>query len=330
MKVAVLIPCYNEAQTIEKVIRDFRSALPGAAIYVYDNNSTDGSARLAEACGALIRRERRQGKGHVVRTMFREVDADLYVMVDGDDTYPADAVHQLLDPIACGDADMVVGDRLSNGSYGKENKRTFHGAGNRIVRWLINRLFRASLQDIMSGYRAFSRSFVENLAVMSEGFEIETEMTLNALDKQFRVLEVPIDYRDRPEGSFSKLNTVRDGMRVLKTVFWIFKDYKPLVFFGSLAALFFLLGLAVGLPPILEFIQTHYIWKVPSAILAVGFMMLSSISLTCGLILDTIVRHHRELQQVLILQHTRRGFAESPWLAAGEAAPTSIARRQEG
>lgn len=304
-KIAVLIPCYNEAATIGKVVRDFRAELPTADIYVYDNNSKDDTKVIAAAAGAIVRSERQQGKGNVVRTMFRDIDADIYIMVDGDDTYPADAVQSLLSPVLEGYADMVIGDRLSNGSYFQENKRPFHDVGNKLVRNLINRLFRADLRDIMTGYRVFSRLFVHNAVVLSGGFEIETEMTLNALDKQFRIVEIPIDYRDRPEGSFSKLNTVRDGMRVLKTVFWIFKDYKPLLFFCLLALLFFVLGLIVGLPPILEFLRTHYIRKMPSAVLAVGLMMLASISLTCGLILDTIVRHHRELHHLLITQSAR-------------------------
>lgn len=302
MRIAVLIPCYNEARTIGKVVHDFRRELPTADVYVYDNNSTDDTKIVALRAGAIVRSERKQGKGNVVRSMFRTIEADIYIMIDGDDTYPAEAVHELLHPVLTGEADMVIGDRLSNGSYVSENKRPFHHLGNRTVRGLINWLFNTKLQDIMTGYRVFSRTFVKNIVVMSEGFEIETEMTLSALDKQFRIVEVPIDYRDRPEGSESKLNTFRDGMRVLKTVFWIFKDYRPLLFFSSLALLFFLCGLAVGAPVIIEYISAHYIWKVPSAILAVGLMVLASISLTSGLILDTIVRHHRELNHILISQ----------------------------
>ncbi|MCL6636865.1 MAG: glycosyltransferase family 2 protein [Alicyclobacillus sp.] len=310
MKIAVLIPCYNEELTIAKVVQDFRRELPEAEIYVYDNNSSDRTAEQAARAGAVVRREPRQGKGNVVRSMFRDVQADIYVMVDGDDTYPAEFVHELLRPIQEGWADMVLGDRLSNGSYEQENKRPFHNFGNNLVRALINRLFHARLHDIMTGYRAFNRRFVKHLAVASEGFEIETEMTLHALDKKFNLAEVPIDYRDRPPGSVSKLNTVSDGVRVLRTVFWIFKDYKPLAFFGTCAVICCLLGLAVGIPVISEFVRTHWISKVPSAILAVGLMVLSTISVTCGFILDTIVRHHRELYQLLLNQAEARTAAE--------------------
>jgi len=323
MNVAVLIPCYNESNTIGQVVRAFRQELPTAEVYVYDNNSTDDSKAIAMQNGAIVRCEHRQGKGNVVRSMFRDIEADIYIMVDGDDTYPAHQIQQLLAPIINGGADMVIGDRFSNGSYTTENKRMFHNAGNRLVRGLINRLFHASLRDIMTGYRVFTRSFVKNVVVMSGGFEIETEMTLSALDKQFRILEVPIDYRDRPPGSFSKLNTFRDGARVLKTVFWIFKDYKPLLFFSGLAGLFFVLGLAVGFPVIVEFVQTHSIWKMPSAILAVGFMVLSSISLTSGLILDTIVRHHRELYHLMIVQSARPNVPQQNTAAPADQPPSA-------
>jgi glycosyltransferase involved in cell wall biosynthesis len=300
VKIAVLIPCYNEEKTIEQVVGDFRRELPEATIYVYDNNSTDRTAEVAARAGAVVRRERRQGKGNVVRSMFRDVDADVYVMVDGDNTYPAEFVHQLIQPILDGEADMVSGDRLSNGSYVQENKRPFHNLGNHMVKVLINRLFHADLRDIMTGYRAFNRRFVKNMPVASEGFEIETEMTLHALDKKFSIVEIPIDYRDRPEGSFSKLNTFSDGMRVLKTVFWIFKDYKPLAFFSFCALVFFLAGLAMGIPVISEYLATGWISKLPSAVLAVGLMMLATTSLTSGFILDTIVKQHKDLYQLML------------------------------
>ncbi|RIV22819.1 glycosyltransferase [Alicyclobacillaceae bacterium I2511] len=299
MKIAVLIPCYNEEHTIEKVVRDFQRELPEADIYVYDNNSTDRTLALARGCGAVVRRETRQGKGNVVRSMFHDIDADFYVLVDGDDTYPADYVHFLIAPVTEGMADMVVGDRHSNGSYEVENKRPFHDLGNQLVKGLINRLFHASLCDIMSGYRVFNRDFVKNTPIHSAGFEVETEMTLHALDKRFRIVEIPIEYRDRPEGSFSKLNTVGDGMRVLRTIFWIFKDFKPLAFFGALFLIFFICGWWVGVPVIFEFLATHAIRRIPSAILAVGLMLLSSVFLTSGLILDTIVKHQNDLYQVL-------------------------------
>lgn len=307
MKIAVLVPCYNEEQTIGKVIRDFQKELPESDIYVYDNNSTDATARVAAEHGAIVRREPRQGKGNVVRSMFRDIDADIYVMVDGDDTYPAEFVHALMKPIVQDGVDMVIGDRHSNGSYFVENKRPLHNFGNQLVKNLINRLFHANLQDIMTGYRVFTRDFVKHTPISSEGFEVETEMTLHALDKRFFILEIPIDYRDRPEGSLSKLNTFSDGFRVLKTVFAIFKDYKPLTFFSWVALLFFVLGLLVGLPVIFEFLATHTIAKIPSAILAVGLMLLATISLTSGLILDTLVKQHKDMFQILLQRSSSEG-----------------------
>jgi glycosyltransferase involved in cell wall biosynthesis len=300
VRIAVLIPCYNEEATIEKVVKDFRAQLPEATIYVYDNNSKDRTAEIAAAAGAVVRKERRQGKGNVVRSMFRDIDADIYVMADGDDTYPAEFVHALIRPVADGEADMAIGDRHSNGSYSKENKRPFHNLGNQLVKTLINRLFKSNLQDIMTGYRVFNRRFVKNMPVASEGFEIETEMTLHALDKKFSIVEIPIEYRDRPEGSFSKLNTLSDGVRVLKTVFRIFKDYKPLAFFSFCAVVFLILGLLVGIPVISEYVATGLISKLPSAVLAVGFVMLATTSLTCGFILDTIVRQHKDMYQLML------------------------------
>ncbi|WP_035468818.1 glycosyltransferase family 2 protein [Alicyclobacillus acidocaldarius] len=299
MRIAVLIPCYNEELTIGKVVQDFRRELPDAEIYVYDNNSRDRTAEVAREAGAIVRRETRQGKGNVVRSMFRDIDADVYVMTDGDDTYPAEFVHDLIRPIIEGEADMCIGDRHSDGSYSKENKRPFHNFGNQLVRKLINTLFHADLRDIMTGYRAFSRRFAKTMPIQSEGFEIETEMTLHALDKRFRILEIPIQYRDRPPGSHSKLNTLSDGIRVLKTVFWIFKDYKPLAFFTAVALILFLAGLGVGIPVLYEYFSFGRIAKIPSAILAVGFMVLATNSLTCGFILDTIVRHHRDYYELL-------------------------------
>jgi len=302
-KIAVLIPCYNEAQTIGKVVDDFKKELPDAAIVVYDNNSTDGTAEIAREHGASVRREPLQGKGNVIRSMFRNVDADIYVMTDGDDTYPAERVHQLIAPVRSGDAEMVVGDRLSNGSYEEENKRSFHHFGNRLVLGLINRFFHTELHDIMSGYRAFSRSFVKNIPINSTGFEIETEMTLHAVDKKIPLMEVPITYRDRPEGSYSKLNTFSDGFHVVKTIFWVFKDYRPLAFFSAVALLFFVLALLAGLPVIVEFVKTAYITKVPSAILAVGLMLISIMSLFIGFMLDTIVKQHRESFEIGLKQN---------------------------
>jgi len=300
---AVLIPCYNEALTIAKVIGDFRRELPDAVIYVFDNNSTDATAEIARQNGAVVVNEPRQGKGNVVRSMFRKVDADLYVMIDGDDTYPADFVHSLLEPVRSGTADMSVGDRHSNGTYREENKRPFHDFGNQLVKRCINTLFNADLHDIMSGYRVFSRRFVKNMAVNSSGFEIETEMTLHCLDKKFDLAEIPIDYRDRPEGSFSKLNTFSDGIKILKTIFWIFKDYKPLAFFSAVSFLFFILGLLAGIPVVAEFVRTGYVAKVPSAILAIGLMVISVLSLFSGFLLDTVVKLQRERYELGLIRY---------------------------
>jgi glycosyltransferase involved in cell wall biosynthesis len=293
-KIAVLIPCYNEGATIAKVIQDFKRQLPEAIIYVYDNNSSDNTAKIAKEFGAIVKRESRQGKGNVVKSMFRDIDADIYVMIDGDDTYPSEFVHSLIKPIVNGEADVVIGDRHSNGSYRDKNKRQMHNFGNSLVKTLINKLFNTKLQDIMTGYRVFNRKFVKNIPINSEGFEIETEMTLHTLDKKFSIQEIPIEYRDRPEGSFSKLNTYSDGIRVLKTILWVFKDYKPLSFFSILAIFFFILSLIIGLPVIFEYIETFYITKVPSAILSVGLMLISILALFSGFILDTIVKQHRE------------------------------------
>lgn len=288
MKIAVIIPCYNEELTIAKVINDFKGELPEAGIYVYDNNSKDNTGKIARDHGAIVVKESRQGKGNVVRAMFRDIDADIYIMVDGDDTYPAEAARELIQPIINNEADMVIGDRLSNGTYEKENKRAFHNLGNNLVQGLIGLLFKNEIKDIMTGYRAFNRFFVKTMPVMSEGFQIETEMSIHALDKKFRLKEIPIEYRDRPDGSESKLNTFRDGYRVIKTLLELFKDYKPLLFFGSISIFSLVLGLLVGIPVIAEFVLTRFITKVPSAILAVGFIVVSVTSLSCGLILDTI------------------------------------------
>ena len=299
----VLIPCYNEELTIEKVVKDFKRELPEADIYVYDNNSKDKTAELAEKAGAIVRRENRQGKGNVVRTMFREIEADIYVMVDGDDTYPADFVHELIKPIKNNEADMVIGDRLSNGTYQQEIKKNFHEFGNNLVRGAINLLFNNKLKDIMTGYRVFSRMFVKNMPVMSPNFELETEMTLFALDKKFRIKEIPIVFRERPEGSESKINTVSDGIKVIKTIIKMFKDHKPLKFFSILFVIFLILGLVVGIPVVVEFYKTGYITKMPSAILATGLITLAVIMEQCGLILHTIVKQHREDYELNLLRY---------------------------
>ena len=292
-RVAVLVPCYNEDVTVEKVVRDFKRELPGCTVYVYDNNSTDATARFAAQAGAVVARESRQGKGNVVRQMLRDIDADCYLMVDGDDTYPAEAARSLVEPVLAGEADTVVGDRLSNGTYGKENKRAFHGLGNDLVRWLIDKLYGFSYTDVMTGYRAFSRQFAKTLPVLSGGFEIETELSIHAVDKRWRICQVPIEYRDRPAGSSSKLDTFRDGARVLKMIFSLFKDYKPLPFFSLLAAVALAAGLALGVPVCLDFARTGAVERFPTAILA-GFLCLASCMLMCcGLILDTEVKAAR-------------------------------------
>ena len=292
-KIAVLLPAYNEEVTIVKVIEDFRRVLPHADIYVYDNNSKDKTNQLAREAGAIVRFEPRQGKGNVVRSMFREIDADYYIMADADDTYPAEEVEALLQPLRDGLADMTIGDRLSNGTYAEENKRGFHGFGNNLVRLLVNKLYKGNYNDIMTGYRGFNRLFVKNFPVLSPGFEIETELSIHSLDKRFKLVEVPITYKDRPEGSESKLSTFSDGFKVLRMIFNLFKDYKPLIFFSILTVLFFVLGLIVGIPVISEFARTGMIDKVPSAVLATGFMILSALSFVAGFILDTVVRQHR-------------------------------------
>lgn len=302
-RIAVLIPCYNEALTIEKVIKDFKKELPEAEIYVYNNNSKDETKEIAIKNGAFVVDEYKQGKGNVVRSQFRDIDADIYVMVDGDDTYPADFVHKLIDPIQKGEADMTIGDRLSNGTYQKENKRHFHEFGNNLVRKAINLLFDSNLKDIMTGYRAFNKRFVKNMPVLSPNFEIETEMSLYALDKRYIIKEIPIIYRDRPEGSSSKLNTISDGIKVVKTIARMFKDYRPFKFFGIIAFVLLILGLIIGIPVIYEFIKTSYITKIPSAILATGFMGLSAIALQCAIILDTITRQHREDYELNLLRY---------------------------
>ena len=299
LKIAILIPCFNEELTIGKVIDDFRGALPKADIYVCDNNSTDDTVAVSNKHDAIVKKEFRQGKGSVVRAMFKQVDADIYVMVDGDDTYPVDCIDQLLQPVIEGYADMVVGDRHSAGFYQAENKRNLHGFGNNLVKTLINFLFRSDLKDIMSGLRVFNKEFVKLISINSDGFEVETEMTLHALDKKYRIIEVPISYKDRPEGSYSKLNTISDGIRVIKTIFWVFKDYKPLYFFGVMSLFFFFLSMVIGTPVVVEFVQTGYINKVPSAILSTGLMLISVLSLFSAFILDTMVKQHRESYDIL-------------------------------
>ena len=243
-KIAVLIPCYNEAITIKKVVEDYKEVLPEADIYVYDNNSTDGTDKIAKEAGAIVRYEYKQGKGNVIRRMFKDINADCYLMIDGDDTYPKENAREMCDLILEGKADMVIGDRLSS-TYFTENKRPFHNFGNKIVRFLINKLFKNNVKDIMTGYRAFSYEFVKGFPVLSKGFEIETEMTIHAVDKNFKLVEIPVTYRDRPKGSASKLNTYSDGFKVLKTIAVLFKEYKPAFFFNILSVLLILISLVL-------------------------------------------------------------------------------------
>lgn len=304
-KIAVLLPCYNEAQTIGKVIADFRAALPEADVCVYDNNSTDSSAELAERAGARVRRVRQQGKGFVVRRMFQEVDADCYVLADSDDTYPADEVMKLVAPILSGEADMVVGDRLSS-TYLSENKRQFHGFGNKLVRFLIGWIFKQKIHDVMTGYRSVSRRFAKNCPVLSGGFEIETEMTLFACDKRMSVVEVPVAYRDRPAGSVSKLNTFSDGVKVLLTIFNMFRNYRPLQFFGWTGFALVLLAALAMVPVLVDYARTGLVPKFPTLIVA-GLTALGGGGLfLCGLILDSVKKYSDQQFEIGLMKEVRR------------------------
>ena len=286
-KIAVLLPCYNEALTIGKVVGDFRHVLPDATIYVYDNNSSDGSGDMAARSGAVVRRVLQQGKGHVVRRMFQEIDADVYVMVDSDDTYPADEVLKLIAPIVAGEADMVVGDRLSS-VYRTENKRPGHNFGNALVCGLVKWLWNYPVKDVMSGYRVFSRRFVKTCPVLSNGFEIETEMTLHTLDKRFCLVEIPVRYRDRPKGSVSKLNTLPDGIRVLKTIFNMFRFYRPLAFFGIMGMLLSVLSVAMVCPVFVEYFESGLVPRFPTLIVACFLLTAALLSFVVALILDAV------------------------------------------
>lgn len=291
--VAVLIPCYNESQTIAKVVADFKVALPEATIYVYDNNSSDGTDEIAKAAGAVVRYEHRQGKGNVIRSMFRDVEADCYIMVDGDDTYSAANAREMVSKVIDEKYDMVVGDRLSS-TYFTENKRLGHNFGNVLVKWMVNSFFHGNITDIMTGYRAFSSLFVKSFPVLSQGFEIETEMTIHTLDKNFSCICIPTDYQDRPQGSVSKLSTFRDGFKVIKTIFLLFKDYKPMAFFSLLAALLMLVAVALFLPLLIEFYKTGLVEKIPT-LLGCSFMGISSLLMfAIGLILDTENKKSRQ------------------------------------
>lgn len=293
-KIVILIPCYNEVITIGKVVSDFKKEVPEAEVIVYDNNSSDGTDEVARKAGAKVYYEHKQGKGNVVRSMFRNIEADCYVLVDGDDTYPASAVKELIKPVLDDGADMVVGDRLST-TYFTENKRAFHNFGNKLVKGLINKLFKGSVNDIMTGYRAFSKSFVKSFPIVSKGFEIETEMTIHALDKNMYIVEVPIEYKDRPEGSVSKLNTVQDGIKVMGTIAKLFRDYKPFVFFSAISVLVFLFGFIFFVGVLIEYFETGLVSKIPTLIVS-SLIMWGGVSLwLAGVILHVIVGKHRQL-----------------------------------
>ena len=292
-KIAVLIPCYNESQTIAKVVSDYQKALPEATIYVYDNNSKDGTAEIAEKAGAVVRYEYKQGKGNVIRRMFREINAQCYIMIDGDDTYPADSAREMADKVLNRHVDMVVGDRLSS-TYFTENKRPFHNFGNSIVKKSINFLFESDIKDIMTGYRAFSYQFVKSFPVLSKGFEIETEMSIHAIDKNMFVENVVVQYKDRPEGSESKLNTYSDGMKVLKTIINLFRNYKPLAFFGIISLLLMIIALIFFIPVFITYCKTGLVPNFPTLIVC-GFVVIASIqSFFSGLILQNIIKKNKQ------------------------------------
>lgn len=309
--VAVLVPCYNEEKTVKKVAEDFMKALPEATIYVYDNNSTDKTYEIASSLGerVVVRKEYRQGKGNVVRSMFRQIDADCYIMIDGDDTYPAEHAREMVDLVLNEGYDMVIGDRLSS-TYFQENKRMFHGFGNKLVRDLINNLFKSDIKDIMTGYRAFSYDFVKMMPIISGGFEIETEMTINALDKKFNIKEIPINFRDRPEGSVSKLNTFSDGMKVLKTIAVMFKEYRPMMFFGTISALFIIIAAVMFAPVLVEYFHTHTVPRFPTLIFASGSAVIGVISFAIGVILDVLVKKNKQdfIVRLNIISSQRRNI----------------------
>lgn len=308
-KIAVLIPCYNESQTIAKVVADYRAALPEADIYVYDNNSKDGTDEIARRAGAIVRYEHRQGKGNVIRTMFRDIEADCYLMIDGDDTYPAENAREMVDQVLEQGVDMVIGDRLSS-TYFTENKRPFHNAGNVLVRKLVNGFFRGNVTDIMTGYRAFSWTFVKSFPILSKGFEIETEMTIHALDKNLCLSSIPVGYRDRPTGSESKLNTFSDGFKVLKTIGTLVKDYKPMPFFTCIAAILALVSVLLFIPVLAEYNATGLVPRIPTLVVSGFFMVAALLVLAVGMILDSQrkrARQNFELQMNILasIQHLR-------------------------
>lgn len=304
-KIAVLVPCYNEEKTVEKVVRDFREVLPEAVVYVYDNNSSDRTVELAERAGAVVRHEYQQGKGNVIRRMFREIDAQVYIMTDGDDTYPAEFAREMVNQVLEHQADMVVGDRLSS-TYFTENKRPFHNFGNSLVRAAINHLFHTEIKDIMTGYRAFSYQFVKTFPVLSKGFEIETEMTIHAADKNMQVDNVIIEYRDRPEGSESKLNTYSDGMKVLSIIAKLYRNYKPLNFFGMLALFLTIISVVFFVPVLMEYIATGLVPKMPTLIVC-GFALMAAIqSIFAGLILAAGAQRSRQQFEMQLIERNKQ------------------------
>ena len=305
-RIAVLIPCLNEDQTIESVVTSFKKVLPTAKIYVFDNGSDDDTAGVAAAAGATVITVAKRGKGNVMREMFRRIFAEIYILVDGDDTYLAEDAPQMVHLLVEDQLDMVVGDRLSNNIYDDQNKRRFHSFGNQLVLRLINLLYKADCRDILSGYRVFSRRFVETCPILSDGFEVETEITIHARDKNLPTREIPIQYRDRPVGSVSKLSTIKDGMRILKTIAILFKNYKPLQFFTSVSLFFFVLGLACGAYPIAEYFSTGFVTRFPLAFLAASLELLAALMFCCGLILDTFARTARENYELRLLSYSRQ------------------------
>ena len=298
-KIAVLIPCYNESKSIGKVVKDFHKALPDATIYVYDNNSTDNSDKIAKKAGAIVRYEYKQGKGNVVRSMFRDIDAMCYLLVDGDDTYSSLDAKKMCNLIMDKKADMVIGDRLS-GAYFKENKRKFHNFGNKLVRFMINKIFHTKINDIMTGYRAFSKRFVKGFPVLSKGFEIETEMTIHAIDKNYGYMEMAVGYKDREEGSISKLNTYKDGFRVLRTIGILFKEYKPFIFFGSIALILLIVAMIFGISVVVEYYETGLVPRFPTLIVASILLVISLLLWVTGIILEVIAKKQKETYEIMM------------------------------
>ena len=310
-KIAVLIPCYNESKTIKKVVSDYKKVLPEADIYVYDNNSSDGTDKIASESGAIVRYERKQGKGNVIRSMFQDIEADRYIMVDGDDTYPAENAREMCDLVLNDGIDMVIGDRLSS-TYFQENKRPFHNMGNKLVRNLIEIMFKTNIKDIMTGYRAFSYKFVKTFPVLSKGFEIETEMSIHAVDKNFTLKEIPVMYRDRPEGSVSKLNTYKDGLKVLKTIGTLFKEYKPALFFNIIALIVFIISIILAVPVFSEYFRTGLVPRIPTLVVSGILFIVGLLLETTGLILQVTVKKNRQafeisLNQICILKNNIMG-----------------------